>query len=309
MKQKLLLLLLLVLGLVTVACQQNGNVVSAEVSTNEVAIVAEVPQEVVEAVEAAPTQSKTFLKIGSPKVDSAGKGVVETAVTVPQVAEKTEGAAVGTEVTAAIPVLTFPTETHIVEEGEWIFEIARCYGTSPQAIINANFLHHSHYGYWHYGYWYYGYGHTHNANYIYPGQQLTIPEVGSVSTPYGPPCVRKHENTYQHPMGTPGTYIHKVEQGDWIYEVARCYGTDPKHIMRANGLYNPDYIKPNQLLVIPLAGSTDTVDGPDCIDLYTVVTGDTWASIAAAHNTTEAILMRANPGPLMVGSRIWVPVH
>ena len=310
MKQKLMLLLLLFLGLVSVACQQN---VSAQVAAKEVAVVAKVPQAdmpqaVVQAVEIAPTQAKSLVKTGL-KLNSAVKVVGETAVTAPQVAGKTEVASAGAEVNAAIPVLSFPTDTHIVEEGEWIFEIARCYGTSPQAIINANFPDQYQYGYWYYGYWHYGYGYAYNANYIYPGQVLTIPDVGSVSDAYGPPCVRKHPDTVQHQNGEPGTYIHTVEQGDWIYELARCYGTDAKHIMRANGLYNPDYIKPNQLLVIPLAGSTGVVDGPDCIDLYTVVTGDTWASIAAAHDTTEIILMKANPEPLKVGSRIWVPVH
>ncbi len=300
MKQKLLLLAL-ILGLFSVACQQN---VAAQVPVDEVVAVAIAPDavaavspEVVQSVEVVTMRTKV-VKAAAPKLDAAVKVEVETAVTIPQEAVET-----------GVADESYPTDTHTVLEGEWIYEIARCYGTSPQAIINANFPYHDHYGYWYYGYWYYGYGHMHNANYIYPGQVLTIPDVGSVSEPYGPPCVRKHEDTYQHPMGTPGTYIHTVEQGDWIYELARCYGTDAKLIMRANALYYPDYIKPGQLLVIPLAGSVGDIDGPDCIDLYTVLTGDTWASIATAHNTTEAILMRANPGPLTVGKRIWVPVH
>jgi len=297
MKQKLLLLSL-VLGLVSVACQQN---VSAQVAANEVVIVAEMPQAIVQPVEVVSTQYKSLSKSDVPKVGSkAGsiqKVVEETAVMVPEITEK-----------AIIPT-DDDTVIHTVQEGEWVFEIARCYGTTAQAIIYANFYYYHHDYYYYYDNQYYPYYYMGNANYIYPGQKLVIPDVGSNGNAYGPPCVRKHPDTVQHENGEPGTYIHTVEQGDWIYELARCYGTEAKHIMRANGLYNPNYIKPDQLLVIPLAGSTGDVDGPDCIDLYTVADGDTWASIAAAHNTTEAILKRANPGPLKVGSRIWVPVH
>ena len=45
--------------------------------------------------------------------------------------------------------------THIVQSGEWIWEIARTYGVDPQAIIDANDL-------------------ADPAN-IYPGQELIIP--------------------------------------------------------------------------------------------------------------------------------------
>ena len=143
-----------------------------------------------------------------------------------------------------------------------------------------------------------------------PGQELKIPDVGSVDEAYGPPCVRKVEDGNQHVPSEPGTYIHKVDQGDWIYEIARCYGTDAKHIMRANALYNPDYIKPGMLLVIPLAGSVDDeFNGPDCIEFVTVEDDDSWETLAERYGTTVEILKRANPGPLSSHDRIWAPVH
>ncbi|MCA9931711.1 MAG: LysM peptidoglycan-binding domain-containing protein, partial [Anaerolineales bacterium] len=42
---------------------------------------------------------------------------------------------------------------------------------------------------------------------------------------------------------------------------------------------------------------------------YEVQAGDTWASIAAAQGTTAVIVMKANPGPLYVGRKLWVPAN
>jgi len=311
MKQKMLLVLMLIWGVFAVACGQDVGAAAEQVNANRVVFVSEMPQVVAQPVEVASVQTKPLLKsVNRSQGEAAGMVEGETAVSAPASAVKS----VVAEANAVTVAQDGDTVIHTVKEGEWIFELARCYGTPPHDIIGANFYnyYYDYYYYdYYYGYYYYPYYpyHSHNPNYIYPGQQLVIPNVGSNGDPYGPPCVRKHPDTVQHQNGEPGTYIHTVKQGDWIYELARCYGTTPEVIMRANPLYNPNYIYPGELLVIPLAGSTDVVDGPPCVDLYTVKTGDTWASIAAAHDTTEIILMKANPGALDVGRRIWVPVH
>ena len=137
----------------------------AQAPVDEVMVVAEMPQEVavvteevVQAVDVVAIRTKV-LKAAAPKVEVVVKEVEETAVTV-------------VEETATLPVQDDHIVTHTVLEGEWIYEIARCYGTSPQAIIDLNFPYHYHGGYWYHGYWYYGYGHMHNANYIYPRARI-----------------------------------------------------------------------------------------------------------------------------------------
>jgi LysM repeat protein len=60
-----------------------------------------------------------------------------------------------TEATAAVQTPVAGGVTHIVQPGEWIWQIARTYGVDPQAIINANNL-------------------SDPAN-ISPGQELIIP--------------------------------------------------------------------------------------------------------------------------------------
>ncbi len=60
-----------------------------------------------------------------------------------------------TEATAVVGTPVAGGVTHVVQPGEWIWQIARTYGVDPQAIINANNL-------------------SDPAN-IYPGQELIIP--------------------------------------------------------------------------------------------------------------------------------------
>lgn len=77
----------------------------------------------------------------------------------------------------------------------------------------------------------------------------------------------------------------------------------------ANHLRNPNWIYPGQMLAIPEVGEHGTNDGPPCVERYEVQAGDTWASIAAAQDTTDVIVMKANPGPLYVGRKLWVPAN
>lgn len=106
----------------------------------------------------------------------------------------------------------------------------------------------------------------------------------------------------------PGTTIrHAVSRGEWLLQIARCYGVPYLALRNANAIPNPDYIIPGQIITVPSAGSQGAITGPACVVAYTVVAGDTWESLAQRHGTTTAILQRANPGPLIIGRSIWVP--
>jgi LysM repeat protein len=103
---------------------------------------------------------------------------------------------------------------HVVKPGENLTQIARYYGVTVQAIVNANNL------------W--------NPNYIYPGQYLLIP------VPCTPP-----------PSGG-CTTTHVVKRGEYLKLIAARYGTTVSAIVRLNGIKNPNLIYPGQRLKIPV---------------------------------------------------------
>ena len=109
---------------------------------------------------------------------------------------------------------------HVVQRGETLYSIARRYGTSVNALVQANGLR--------------------NANYIYAGQRLTIPGSGGSSRGGGAP-----------PSG--GT-VHVVQRGETLAGIALRYGTTAAAIASANGLRNPNLIYVGQRLTIPTGG-------------------------------------------------------
>lgn len=116
--------------------------------------------------------------------------------------------------------------THVVQAGETLSEIAHMYGTTVEAIVQANDLE--------------------NANAIREGQVLLIPSpTASIPT----------EEVSAEPVPTlsssVGQRIHVVQPGETLSEIARMYSVTWQEIARANGLDNPNAIRVGQALVIP----------------------------------------------------------
>lgn len=88
--------------------------------------------------------------------------------------------------------------------------------------------------------------------------------------------------------------LHTVVKGEWLIQIARCYGTTPEAIRHANYIPYPDLIYPGQVLKIPNAGSVGSIQGPPCIETYTVKAGDTVTRIAAAYGITVSEFARVN---------------
>ena len=133
------------------------------------------------------------------------------------------------EPTAAAEAAPAPSPTpitHVVQAGESLSEIARIYGTTVEAIVQANQLQ--------------------NANVIREGQVLLIPSSTS-TTP--------SEEATTIPVPTPsssvGQRVHVVQQGETLSEIARTYGVTAEEIAQANGIDNPNAISVGQALVIP----------------------------------------------------------
>jgi len=160
-----------------------------------------------------PAPGETVVSAVTPAVaQTPGVGATATPVPVggtPAAVGPTAGVAPGAA-TAAPPPAQPPAQPsggtgtfiwHTVQPGETLSSIALRYGTTWQAIAQANSLS--------------------NPNQIYVGQKLKIPTTSGGSSG----------------GTTSGCRIrHAVTQGEWVWQIARNYGVSPYDILAANGL-------------------------------------------------------------------------
>lgn len=184
--------------------------------------------------ERTPAPGETVVSAATPVPQTTGTGTEPTVVTVgetPVVAPTTAGAQ-APSATASPSSPTQPqqpqqpaggqagTVSHTVQQGETLSSIAQRYGTTWQSIVNANGLQ--------------------NPDQIYVGQKLTIPTGGGTSGGTS--------------GGTGGCRLrHTVQQGEWVWQIARRYGASPYDILAANGLtiQSASTIYPGTVLCIP----------------------------------------------------------
>ncbi|MCE9644844.1 MAG: LysM peptidoglycan-binding domain-containing protein [Chloroflexi bacterium] len=106
------------------------------------------------------------------------------------------------------------------------------------------------------------------------------------------------------------TIKHQVAPGEWLIQIARCYGVTYASLRAANPqLANPGQIAPNTTISIPNIGSAGNIYGPPCIGTHTVQSGDTWASIALKYNADPTVLQMVNANSLSVGKVLVVPLN
>lgn len=169
---------------------------------------------------------------------------------------------------------------HVVQPGESLSQIAVRYGVTMSALAAAN-----------------GIG---NANYIYTGQQLVIPDGSSASNLYS----------------TAGSSYVTVGRGDSLSVIASVHGMSINELMQLNGLTNPNHIwVGQQLLVRGGSGSaavTDTSYASVMSDgtLHIVQRGDTLSRIAQRYGLSLQQIMTingiSNPNHVYVGQRLLV---
>ena len=119
-----------------------------------------------------------------------------------------------------------PATTHVVQAGETLTQIARTYGTTVDAIVQANDLE--------------------NAGIVREGQELLIPSSASTT-----PTEEATTIPVPTPSSSVGETIHVVQQGETLSQIARTYSITVEEIAQANGLDNPNAIFVGQALVIP----------------------------------------------------------
>lgn len=104
------------------------------------------------------------------------------------------------------------------------------------------------------------------------------------------------------------TIQHKVVVGEWLWQIARCYGADPVKVSEANPP-TPAEISPSTTVTVPNIGSVGKIYGPPCIGTHTVQSGDTWASIAQKYNADVTVLQMANKNTMSVGTVLRIPLN
>jgi LysM repeat protein len=120
------------------------------------------------------------------------------------------------------------TVVHVVQRGETLFSLARRYGTTVGAIVQANRLD--------------------DASTIYVGQHLVIPSSAGV---------------IPIPSLAGNPYI--VRPGDTLIAIALRFGTSPAAIAQANNLRHPSLLYVGQRLVMP--GVERTTQGRKRIEI------------------------------------------
>ena len=163
-----------------------------------------------------------------------------------------------------------------------------------------------------------------NGTYTTTANDTTVAQItstASASTPTGAGTIQPATTTVYNstipitPVSTfvPGTTItHQVVIGEWLLQISRCYGANFKAVVASNPqIPNPNVIFAERTTVkVPNIGSDGPIYGPPCVEFYTVVSGDTWQSIANKFNADVQVLMAANPGvTLAAGVKIKVPVN
>jgi LysM repeat protein len=103
---------------------------------------------------------------------------------------------------------------------------------------------------------------------------------------------------------------HTVVKGEWLWQIARCYGVNPRTLMTDNQsrVSDPRLLQPGTVLIVRNPGGYSKYYGPPCVENYTVKAGDSWDSIAQAYSADPTILRMVNVSrTLSAGTIIVVP--
>nr|MBN2278026.1 LysM peptidoglycan-binding domain-containing protein [candidate division Zixibacteria bacterium] len=175
---------------------------------------------------------------------------------------------------------------HEIRRGETVSTIARKYGVSQYAILEANNLS--------------------RKSKIYAGKSLIVPVPNDRN--YQPQITREYS-------ADDNVYI--VRSGDTVWDIARAFGTTPETLRRLNNLDRSARIYVGQKLLISNqggSGSASSAGGgskthPD--SEYVVKKGDTLWDIARRYGTSTEALRRINnlgsKGRIYPGQKLRIP--
>lgn len=176
-----------------------------------------------------------------------------------------------------------PTPTpviYVVQSGDTLLSIAIEYGTTVDALLQANDLD--------------------ERQMIYTGQELVIATPGpTVEVPST--LLRTSPPT---PTPEPTRFLtHIVKAGENLTSIATDYGTTVEAIVAANHIEDPRLLRTGQELIIPLAGSGGPPPVPGAptapprgteVVVHVVQPGDSLLGIALRYDTSVEVIMAAN---------------
>ncbi|MDH3891989.1 MAG: LysM peptidoglycan-binding domain-containing protein [candidate division Zixibacteria bacterium] len=181
---------------------------------------------------------------------------------------------------------TAKNSIYSVRRGDTMWDIARAFGTTVDALRRINYIQ--------------------RGSRIYVGQKLKLPS----SAKQSPKSKSQGSSTYasnNKPQKTSsgGTKSHKVRPGDTIWDIARKYGTTSAKIRTLNGLGRSSRIYPGQLLKVADGSSSDYI-------VHKIRRGDTLSRIAQKYRTSISRIISANdlddPDELTVGTKLKIYV-
>ncbi|WP_300523227.1 LysM peptidoglycan-binding domain-containing protein [Aminiphilus sp.] len=265
---------------------------------------------------AAPTEAPFPKDPAAQPLEAAHPGGEGASVTAggsdtPAGATSTEGAVavpVGSGTSAAAPTRAPSPQTfreHTVAAGESLSVIARRYGTTVQALADANGL---------------------KSPYpIRIGQVLRVPvAAGNASAPTAaiaagtgasPETARPvhTETPAQAPAtggsgapatarpGAPRTSVHTVAAGETLWSIATKYGVTVATVLGSNALADPNRLQPGMQLRVPDRNGL----------FHTVKSGESLNAIASRYGVAAAAIAEANPGlqgeTVVAGSELFIP--
>lgn len=188
--------------------------------------------------------------------------------------------------TAALPDEFTDRVMHTVVAGDTVWEIARQYDSTVDAIVSVNGLS--------------------SSGLINVGQVLVVPVRGTGTSPQVPATftpVPTQSTGVGGPYQATGTYV--VRSGDTLYALAIRFNTTAAALAQVNSIVNANLIYPGQVLSVP--GTTTTVQ-PTAVPptqvpaVQTAVTpsthvvqpGENLFRIALRYNVTWDVLARVN---------------
>ncbi len=188
--------------------------------------------------------------------------------------------------------------TYRVRAGDTVYDIARRARLDPAAVLAANDLT--------------------SRSVIQPGQLLLLPGLRPAPVRATPGAARRATP----PAAKARPVVHLVRPGDTVSAVAARYHVSVRAVLAANHLDARALIRPGRKLVLPgvtAASSLTRSSGAPArpkppapiVHRYTVRSGDTLSSIAAASHTTVARLTELNSisraATIRVGQQLTVP--